>query len=152
MITNEYNQILVLDGQDASRKELCDMLREVGVNNDHLICATSIEQALEILETGRIGLVIVEASDAIRQQYSICSLLDVNPKVQVVVKAYIEELGPIKTAAVRVNGILAKPVRRSDVVFHLNTALRIRGLHKKLDDIIEALQPDGGVCDACTYK
>ena len=54
------DQILILDSDDKTRKELCDMLRSLHVPEEQLICSTTIQEALEIIETGKVGLVIVE--------------------------------------------------------------------------------------------
>jgi len=134
-------QVLVLDGDDWSRKDLCDLLRQLGVKEEDLVCATTDQEAMEILDTGRVGVLIIEASDAIAKGYSICSLLEASPGTKVLVKAYIDELGPIEVAAIRVHGILEKPVHKEELEFFLKKVFKIRTLNKKLDDILQKMSP-----------
>lgn len=152
----DKDQILILDNNDDTRKEICDIvediLKSIDVDTDCLVCCVTIQEALDFVNTGKVGLVIVDASDAIQGQYSICSLIEANRTTQVILKAYVNELGPIKTAAVRVQGIIPKPVRVEDVKWHVLTALKIRKLHSEIEHIAKSISPGSGICSTCTVS
>jgi len=137
-MTNEL--ILVLDSNEAARQELCDLILGIGVPEEEILCTGDIEKALEELHKNEVCLVIVEATMPFKEGYSICSLMDINPKAQVVIKAYVEELGPIYTAAVKVHGILEKPVREKNLKFFINKSIQISTICRNLDSILEKMK------------
>jgi len=127
-------KILILDSEEESRKEICDIIYSLGVTVDNLLCCSTIEDALVTIDKEKVNLVIVEAADAIKQEYKICSLVDATD-AQVFITANVNELGPIKTAAIRVHGIIQKPIMKEDIEHHLRIACRIEELNSKIKEL-----------------